>query len=69
MHAKMLVVVSPEDHTMNPSPTLAFAEAIDAPVVMLDSACGHNSPSCISIGPMVATFLADPQSVRSVALH
>lgn len=54
---------------MNPSPTLAFAEAIDAPVVMLDSACGHNSPSCISIGPMVATFLADPQSVRSVALH
>ena len=69
VHAKMLVVVSPEDHTVNPRPALALAEGIDAPVVMLDSACGHNSPSCISIGPIVATFLADPQSVRSVTLH
>ena len=65
----MLVVVSPEDHTVNPSPTLAFAEAIDAPVVMRDSACGHNSQPCISIGSIVATFLAAPQWVRSVALH
>jgi homoserine O-acetyltransferase/O-succinyltransferase len=69
VHAKMLVVVSPEDHSVNPSPPLAFAGAIGAPVVTLDSACGHNSPSCISIGPIVATFLADPHSAQTATLH
>jgi homoserine O-acetyltransferase/O-succinyltransferase len=68
-HAKMLVIISPEDHTVNPSPALVFAEAIGAPVMTLDSACGHNSPSCISTGPIVAKFLADPGSVKSVTLH
>jgi homoserine O-acetyltransferase len=69
VHAKVLVIISPEDHTVNPSPALAFAEAIGAPVMTLDSACGHNSPSCISTGPIVAKFLADPGSVKSVTLH
>lgn len=69
VHAKMLVIISPEDHTVNPSPALAFAEAIGAPVMTLDSACGHNSPSCISTGPIVAKFLADPGSAKSVTLH
>jgi homoserine O-acetyltransferase len=69
VHAKMLVIISPEDHTVNPGPALAFAEAIGAPVVTLDSACGHNSPSCISTGPIVAKFLVDPGSLQGVTLH
>jgi homoserine O-acetyltransferase/O-succinyltransferase len=69
VRAKILVIVSPEDHTVNPVPALAFADAIGAPVVKLDSACGHNSPSCISVGPMVARFLEAPGSLQSVTLH
>lgn len=69
VHAKLLVVVSPEDHTVNPTPALAFAEAIAAPVVKLDSPCGHRSPACISSGPIVAKFLADPASVQSETLR
>jgi homoserine O-acetyltransferase/O-succinyltransferase len=69
VHAKMLVIISPGDHTVNPAPALAFAAAIGAPVVTLDSACGHNSPSCISVGPIVAKFLEDPGSGKSQTLH
>ena len=69
VHAKMLVVVSPEDHTVNPASALAFARALAAPVVLLDSPCGHMSPSCISVGPTVAQFLDDPSSVHSQTLR
>jgi homoserine O-acetyltransferase/O-succinyltransferase len=69
VHAKMLVIISPEDHTVNPTPALAFAAAIDVPVETLDSPCGHRSPACISVGPTVAQFLADPASVRSATLR
>jgi homoserine O-acetyltransferase/O-succinyltransferase len=69
VHAKLLVIVSPEDHTVNPATAIAFAHAISAPVVLLDSDCGHNSPSCISTGPVVAKFLADPGSVQSMTLR
>ncbi|MGA7063446.1 MAG: hypothetical protein WBY69_19735, partial [Candidatus Acidiferrales bacterium] len=64
-----LVIISPEDHTVNPASALAFAAAIGAPVVTLDSACGHNSPSCISVGPIVAKFLEVPGSGKSGTLH
>jgi len=30
--------------------------------------CGHLSVACISVGPLVAQFLADPASVRSQTL-
>ncbi|MFY9801614.1 MAG: alpha/beta fold hydrolase [Candidatus Acidiferrales bacterium] len=69
VRAKLLVIISPEDHTVNPGPALAFAGAIGAPVVTLDSACGHNSPSCISVGPIAAKFLEAPGSVESMILH
>jgi homoserine O-acetyltransferase len=69
VHAKMLVIVSPEDHTVNPTPALAFAQAIGAAVVTLDSPCGHRSPACISTGTTVAQFLADAASVQSNTLH
>lgn len=69
VHAKILVIVSPEDHMVNPLPALKFAEAMGAPVVKLDSPCGHESFRCISVGPTVAQFLADPGSVHSMTLH
>jgi homoserine O-acetyltransferase len=68
VRSKMLVIVSPEDHTVNPGPAFEFARAIGAPVVKLDSPCGHASLSCISVGPVVAQFLASPSSVRSEIL-
>jgi homoserine O-acetyltransferase len=69
MKAKMLVIISSQDHMVNRTPALQFAKAIGAPVVNLDSACGHLSFTCISIGPVVAQFLADPASVHSQVLR
>jgi homoserine O-acetyltransferase len=69
VRAKMLVMVSPEDHMVNPEPAVAFAHAIGAPVVLLQSNCGHSSLSCIPIGPTVAKFLADPASVQATTLR
>jgi homoserine O-acetyltransferase/O-succinyltransferase len=69
VRAKLLVVVSPQDHLVNPIPAQQFAAAIAAPVITLDSPCGHLSLDCISVGPTVAKFLADPSSVHSETLH
>jgi homoserine O-acetyltransferase len=69
VRSKMLVIVSAEDHMVNPKPAMEFARAIGAPVVTLESPCGHLSLSCISVGPVVAQFLADPTSVRSQTLR
>ena len=68
IRAKMLVIISPEDHTVNPVPAQQFAAALGAPVVTLNSPCGHSSPSCVSLGPTVAKFLEDPTAARSEAL-
>jgi homoserine O-acetyltransferase len=65
VHAKMLVLVSPEDHMVNPATALVFAAAIQAPVVGMDSPCGHIALDCVSMGPTVARFLADPTSAHS----
>jgi homoserine O-acetyltransferase len=67
--AKLLVIVSPQDHVVNPLPALKFAAAIGAPVITLDSPCGHVSLACISAGPLVNQFLSDPASVRSQTLR
>jgi len=69
VHARMLVFVSPEDHMVNPEPAVDFANAIGAPVVLLQSNCGHSSLSCIPIGTTVAKFLADPGSVEATTLR
>jgi homoserine O-acetyltransferase/O-succinyltransferase len=69
VHAKMLVLVSPEDHMVNPTPAMAFAAAIKAPVVVMDSPCGHVAVDCISLRPTVPRFLADPESVHSETLR
>lgn len=67
--AKMLIIVSPQDHMVNPLPAMQFAAAIHAPVIKLDSPCGHQSFRCISVGPTVAAFLADPDVVHSQTLQ
>jgi homoserine O-acetyltransferase len=69
VRARMLVIVSPQDHMVNPTPAQEFAVAVGAPVITLDSPCGHISFDCISVGPTVAKFLADPASVRTETLH
>lgn len=69
VHAKLLVIVSPQDHMVTPEPAMQFAAAAGAPLVKLDSPCGHLSPGCISVGPTVAHFLADPASAHSETLH
>jgi homoserine O-acetyltransferase len=69
VHAKLLVIVSLQDHIVNPRPAMEFAAAANAPVVSLNSTCGHQSFTCFSLGPTVARFLADPSSVHSETLH
>ena len=69
IHAKLLVVVSPEDHMVNPTPALAVAAELHAPVITLDSSCGHLSLSCLSVGPTVAQFLLSPSSVHARTLR
>jgi homoserine O-acetyltransferase/O-succinyltransferase len=69
VRAKLLVIVSPQDHLVNPIPAREFAKAISAPIVTLDSPCGHISLECISAGPIVAKFLDQPGSVHSETLH
>lgn len=69
VHAKLLVIVSPQDHMVTPEPAMEFAAAAAAPLVKLDSPCGHLSPGCISVGPTVARFLAEPSSTHSETLH
>ena len=69
VRAKVLVIVSPQDHMVNPIPAQQFAAALSAPILTLDSACGHISLDCISAGPTVAKFLAEPSSVHSETLH
>jgi homoserine O-acetyltransferase len=69
VRARLLVIVSPQDHMVNPTPAQEFAAAAGAPVITLDSPCGHISLDCISVGPTVAKFLADPAAVRTETLH
>jgi homoserine O-acetyltransferase len=69
VRARLLVIVSPQDHMVNPIPAQDFAAVIRAPVITLDSPCGHISLDCISVGPTVAKFLADASSVHTETLH
>jgi homoserine acetyltransferase len=69
VRAKLLVIVSPQDHLVNPEPAMQFAAAAGAALVKLDTPCGHLSLACISVGPTVARFLADPTSVPSQTLR
>jgi homoserine O-acetyltransferase/O-succinyltransferase len=71
VRARMLILISLQDHMVNPHPAQEFAAAIGAPIIAMDSPCGHLSFGfqCISIGPVVAQFLSNPGSVHSQTLH
>jgi homoserine O-acetyltransferase/O-succinyltransferase len=69
VRAKVLIVVAPQDHMVNPIPATNFAASGGFPVVTLDSSCGHLSTACVSVGPTVERFLANPASVHSVTLR
>ncbi|MGA8222844.1 MAG: alpha/beta fold hydrolase [Candidatus Acidiferrales bacterium] len=68
VRAKMLIFISPYDLMVNPIPAQKFAQAMGGTIVTMDSTCGHQSPRCVSVGPIVAQFLADPASVHSMTL-
>jgi homoserine O-acetyltransferase/O-succinyltransferase len=65
VRARMLFMASPEDHMVNFTPGLEFAKDLGATVILMDSPCGHLSANCISVGPIMAQFLADPSTVKS----
>jgi homoserine O-acetyltransferase len=60
VRAKVLVVVSKQDHMVNPTPALHFAKLLKAPVVELTSDCGHISTGCqgAALSQSVESFLA-----------
>ncbi len=68
LHSKMLVIVSWQDHMVNPAPAVEFGRALGAPIVDLESPCGHISTACVSVGPVVANFLDNPLSAHSETL-
>ena len=68
VRSKMLVIVSWQDHMVNPAPAVEFGRALGAPIVELESPCGHISTACVSVGPVVANFLDDPSSAHSETL-
>ena len=74
VNSKMLIFIPTQDHLVNPEPARRFAKVAGLPVISLDSPCGHLSFACISVGPIVAQFLADPisvhrQTLRETAVH
>jgi homoserine O-acetyltransferase len=58
--ARVLVVVSTQDHVVTPGPALEFARLLRAQVLKLEGDCGHLAPGCEwqKMNPAVADFLA-----------
>jgi homoserine O-acetyltransferase len=54
--AKVFVVVSKQDHTVTPQPARDFAQLLHAPVLELESDCGHLATGCE--GPKLATAVS-----------
>ena len=59
VRSQMLVIVNKQDHTVNPQPAADFARMLHAPLLELDSDCGHRAHTCEMkrIGEAVAEFL------------
>jgi homoserine O-acetyltransferase len=55
--ARIFVVVSKQDHTVTPQPARDFAHLLHAPLLELESDCGHLATGCE--GPKLATAVAD----------
>ena len=54
--AKVTVIVSTQDHMVNPGPALEWARLLNAPIVELNGDCGHIVTGCEA--PKVATAVA-----------
>jgi homoserine O-acetyltransferase len=58
--AKGLVVIGTQDHMVNPEPAIAFARAMGAQTLALDTPCGHMLPGCApAMKEAVRKFLAE----------
>ncbi len=59
--AKVLIIVSLQDHIVNPQPAIEFAKLINAQVLKLNNDCGHLAPSCEmqKVVNTIENFLAD----------
>ena len=55
--AKVFLVVAKQDHTVTPQPARNFAELLRAPVLELESDCGHLATGCE--GPKLAAAVSD----------
>jgi homoserine O-acetyltransferase len=57
--AKVFVIVDTYDHVVTPEPARKFAALLHAPILELDSDCGHLGPSCedVKVSAAVAAFL------------
>jgi homoserine O-acetyltransferase len=55
--AKVFVVVAKQDHTVTPQPARNFAQLLHAPVLELESDCGHLATGCE--GPKLAAAVSD----------
>ncbi len=62
VRAKMLIVVSQQDHMVNPAPAKEFARATKSELLTLTSDCGHLATVCEKehLKEAVARFLAAP---------
>jgi homoserine O-acetyltransferase len=59
VRSQTLVIVNKQDHLVNPRPAAEFARMLHAPLLELDSDCGHRAHSCEmkQIGEAVTEFL------------
>jgi len=59
VRSQALVIVNKQDHLVNPLPASQFAKILHAPLIELDSDCGHRAHSCemARISQEVAAFL------------
>lgn len=56
--AKALVIAAEQDHMVNPEPSRAFAKAMNATFVALESPCGHMAPGCdAALGARIRKFI------------
>jgi homoserine O-acetyltransferase len=62
VRARVLVVVSRQDHMVTPGPALDFAKLLGARTLELNSDCGHVATGCEEprIAAALARFLAEP---------
>ena len=59
IQAQVLIIISTQDHIVNPGPAIKFARLINAEILELNSDCGHLAVSCEmeSVIKAVADFL------------